>query len=189
MLTDRLDFGVGVVNDVFYIIGGYTRKLDADHFGDTITLYANNEQYLPRGYGIPDSSYDGSSPIIEIISPQERTFTTNNITLEFTINEPASMISYVLNNETAVEIFGNTTLPDVPYGSHNLMVYATDIAGNTGTSETVHFTITKPDNQDITLSSQHIAVAITIILVCIVLIIYLKKQKQTNKKHHNIICD
>ena len=39
----------------------------------------------------------------------------------------------------------NTTLTGLSYGTHNLTVYAVDVAGNTGTSKTVYFTISEPE--------------------------------------------
>ncbi|HSV49281.1 MAG TPA: kelch repeat-containing protein [Candidatus Acidoferrales bacterium] len=68
----RMGFAVAVVDDVFYVIGGCTRVPDADHFGDTVTLYADNERYLPQGYGTPDPSYVESTPNVTA-SPQETT--------------------------------------------------------------------------------------------------------------------
>jgi N-acetylneuraminic acid mutarotase len=72
LLTHRMGFAVAVVNDVFYVIGGCSRVPDADHFGDTVTLYADNERYLPQGYGRPDPSY--VEPTLNVTaSPQETT--------------------------------------------------------------------------------------------------------------------
>jgi N-acetylneuraminic acid mutarotase len=71
-LTRRMGFAVAVVNDVFYVLGGCIRILNADHFGDTVTLYADNERYLPQGYGRPDPSYVELMPNVTT-SPQETT--------------------------------------------------------------------------------------------------------------------
>ena len=47
--------------------------------------------------------------------------------------------------EANVTIAGNTTLPKLAYGLHNLTLYAIDVVGNTGASETLNFTITKSE--------------------------------------------
>jgi hypothetical protein len=148
MLTERYGFSVAVVNDVFYAIGGYTTSYPEPYFsfpyGPSIKQHATVEQYFPFNYGTPDKSYDGIPPKIEVISPQRGTYTTTNVTLDFTVNESVSSMSYVLDGETGIEIVGNTTLSDLSYGAHNLTIYATDVAGNTGASKTISFTVEEP---------------------------------------------
>jgi hypothetical protein len=70
---------------------------------------------------------------------------TPNISLNFTVNETVTQISYVLDGKENVTVASNTILTNLPYGEHNVTVYATDIAGNVGSSETVIFTVAKPD--------------------------------------------
>jgi hypothetical protein len=65
--------------------------------------------------------------------------------LNFMINETISTVSYVLDNNQNVTIGGNTTLHDLPVGEHNLTVYAWDLAGNVGASETTLFTVQVPE--------------------------------------------
>ena len=48
MPTRRLDFGVAVVDDVLYVIGGYSFT---SHKLDDVAPVAVNEQYTPFGYG------------------------------------------------------------------------------------------------------------------------------------------
>ena len=68
----------------------------------------------------------------------------SDVPLNFIINGLASKISYALDGQTNVTIVGNTTLSDLPYGLHSVIVYVWDAAGNVGTSETVTFTVEKP---------------------------------------------
>lgn len=69
------------------------------------------------------------------------TYSVNNVSLTFTISEPASWIGYSLDGQTNVTITGNTTLTGLSSGSHSLIVYARDFAGNIGASEKIYFTI------------------------------------------------
>ncbi|MFQ6074435.1 MAG: hypothetical protein ACE5KC_04360, partial [Candidatus Bathyarchaeia archaeon] len=46
-----------------------------------------------------------------------------------------------------VTISGNTTLSALSNGSHSLVVYAKDTAGNTGASETISFSIEPPTGE------------------------------------------
>jgi hypothetical protein len=145
MTMTRYGFAVAVVNDVFYVIGGYTWSYPVPVFsfpyGPSIKEYATVQQYFPFNYGHPDPSYDGTPPKIEVISPQQGTYTTTNVTLDFTLNESISSISYVLDGKAAVEITGNTTIAGLSFGTHNLTVYAADASDNTGSSETITFTV------------------------------------------------
>lgn len=84
---------------------------------------------------------DTTPPVISIISPENKTYFTNNISLTFFINEPASWIGYSLDGQASITIMGNTTITGLHEGSHSLIVYAKDIAGNVGVSETAYFTV------------------------------------------------
>ncbi len=84
---------------------------------------------------------DTSPPDITILSPANTTYTEPSIPLDFTLNEPTSNISYSLDGQPRMAIAENLTLPTMTFGSHSLTVYATDAVGNTGVSQTTHFTI------------------------------------------------
>jgi len=86
-------------------------------------------------------SVDTVAPSITVISPENTTYTTNSVSLNFTVNEPTSWIGYSLDGQANVTVTGNTTLSGLSDGSHSLIVYANDTAGNTGASEIVYFTI------------------------------------------------
>lgn len=80
-------------------------------------------------------------PVIDIVSPENTTYSTSTIPLTFTINEPTSWIGYSLDGQANVTITGNATLTGLDNGTHNITVYAIDIFGNTGSSNTVYFTV------------------------------------------------
>jgi len=62
--TDRYDFGVAIVNDTFYVVGGHTYNFPGNFAPSSV-----NEQYSPIGYGTPDPSYNVTPPAITILSP------------------------------------------------------------------------------------------------------------------------
>ena len=149
--TGRLSFGVAVVNDLLYVIGGFTVTFDM-FWNSDVTLYATNEQYTPFGYGTPDPSYDGIAPEITLASPVNKTYYTadtglnfTDVTLNFTVDEPVFSASYRLDGGFPVEVSGNTTIAGLAVGVHNVSVFGFDASGNMGTSETVYFTIEKPE--------------------------------------------
>jgi hypothetical protein len=81
-------------------------------------------------------------PAITILSPENSTYMTDTIALNFTLNETASWIGYSLDGAANETITGNTTLPPLSYGIHTLILYANDTAGNMGVSNFVNFTFT-----------------------------------------------
>ena len=85
-------------------------------------------------------------PNVSILSPVNKTYTIANITtagilLDFIVDEDVSKVTYSLDGQNDAVIAGNTTVTGLPLGSHNVTMYAQDLAGNTGASETVNFTI------------------------------------------------
>jgi N-acetylneuraminic acid mutarotase len=170
MPSQRVHFGIAVVNDTFYVIGGHTY---ASYSHAPVAL---NEQYVPIGYGTPDPSYDGTAPEIAVLSPENKTYHTVDVALNFTVNEPVSSMRYTLDGETAVEISGNTTLTEVPYGSHNLTVYATDAADNTGASETINFTIAE-EPEPFPVAPVAAASIASVAFVATAILVYFKKRK------------
>ncbi len=169
----KSSFAVAVVNDLVYVIGGTTVNYGV--------ITASVEQYTPIGYETSDPSYDGTAPEIAVLSPENKTYYTANVTLSFTVNEPVSSMHYELDGETAVEISGNTTIARLAIGVHNITVSAVDAAGNMGVSETVTFTIAKETEAfPIRLAAAAAIVIAAIVLVAAVSIglsVYLKKRK------------
>jgi hypothetical protein len=98
---------------------------------------------LPSSTPSP-SDADTTPPSISFLSPENKTYSANDIPLNFILSESANWIGYSMDGQTNVTIDGNTTLTGVSYGSHNVIVYANDTYGNTGASETIPFTIDEP---------------------------------------------
>jgi N-acetylneuraminic acid mutarotase len=143
--TNRKAFGVVVVNDILYAIGGRT---DIYPFPDDTYLIVEeqpvNEQYTPIGYGTPAPSYvppDIIAPAISIISPMNEAFYNSDLPLIFNVSKSVSWMYFKLDDKKIDEIEGNSTLNGLSSGLHNLTIYATDVAGNTGVSETIYFTV------------------------------------------------
>jgi hypothetical protein len=86
---------------------------------------------------------DTTPPEVSILSPENKTYYSPEIQLDCTVSEE-SLILHSLDGQENVTVAGNTTLTNLPYGEHNVTVYATDMAGNTGTSETIYFTVEEP---------------------------------------------
>lgn len=125
---------------------------------------------------------DTTLPSVAVLTPVNRIYNTSEVPLNFTVSEPCSQITYRLNEQPNVTVDGNGTLTLVG-GEYNLTVFASDIAGNIGASETINFTINQkvePETKQsepfpITLIS---AAVITVSVVGSGLIFYFKKRKR-----------
>lgn len=116
---------------------------------------------------------DNLVPSIKVLSPENKTYEASDVLLNVTINESVSQIRYSLDGQDNVTIAGNTTLTDLSNGNHNLTVYATDKAGNTGTSETITFSIVEPFPTVLIATSSVVSVAV----ISIGLLVYFRKRK------------
>lgn len=82
---------------------------------------------------------DSTPPTIRVLSPENRIYTTKIVPLSFTTSKPVAWMAYCLDNGGNVTVSGNTTLPQLPDGFHNVTVYAQDADYNNGVSGTVFF--------------------------------------------------
>jgi hypothetical protein len=162
MNVRRKDFGVAVVDDALYMIGGY---FSTERHG-AVTPIAVNEQYTPFGYGtVP--------PVVAVVSPENMTYAADNVSLAFTVNKPVVWLGYSLDGQENIAIMGNTTITGLTNGLHNVTVYAKDEFGNVGASETVSFTVEVPFPTLLI-----VAPVASVVVVGAVLAIYFKKRKR-----------
>ncbi len=159
---------------------------NGDGIGDTPhAIYEKNWDNYPlmkpvniSTIAIPEFP-DTTSPTITFISPRNKTYTASNVSLTFTVNELTSWIGYSLDGQANNTIAGNTTLTGLSLGEHNLIVYARDVAGNIGSSETINFTIAQKEFSPITW----IVAAIVIIAIGgAALVVYFRKIRKTREK-------
>jgi hypothetical protein len=117
---------------------------------------------------------DTVNPNVTFLIANNSTFKISEVPLNFTVDEAASKIEYSLDGKSNITISGNTTLPELPNGWHNITVYATDEAGNTGASETLFFNVNAPESFPVMVT---IAVSVTVITVAVGLLVYFRKRK------------
>ena len=149
------------------------KELDGSGICDTpYVIYGNNQDNYPlmEPVIIPEFP-DTTPPTISIVSPENKTYAVGNVSLTFTVSEPTSWMGYSLDGQANVTITGDITLTGLAEKPHTLTVYAKDIAGNTGASETIYFSIkTEP------FPTTWVAAAIAIVaLVGVALMIYFTK--------------
>lgn len=90
---------------------------------------------------------DITPPFISVLSPEQGIYSKRDVPLVFTVSESTSWIGYSLNEQASVTLAQNTTLVNLTDGTCGVVVYASDNAGNMGSSNTTHFTVdgTSPD--------------------------------------------
>ena len=111
-------------------------------------------------------------PQILLFSVANETYEASDVPLVFAVNRTVSKLSYSLDGADNVIVDGNTTLCGLPNGEHCITIYATDIVGNTGVSETVYFTVEVPFP-----SIMVIAPITTAVVIGMGLLVYFKKRK------------
>ena len=122
-----------------YVQGNTTVKGVADGvhnlvlYGDSLfgTVYASD----PVWFGV-----DTQPPKITVFPIENKTYDVPDVPLRFMVDNSSSWIGYSLDGRPNVTLTGNLTLTGLPYGLHELIVYANDTAGNMG-SDTIHFAV------------------------------------------------
>jgi hypothetical protein len=165
--THLMDFGVAVVNDVLYLVGGYYTASREAWLHGLVTPVAVNEQYIPIGYSSP--------PEIKIVSPENQTYNGSSVSLVFTVNKPVNWTGYSLDGQENVSLTGNTTINGLSNGLHNITVYAKGEFENTGTSETISFTVAEEPFPSITLAA---VASVSVAVAGLGMFIFLRKRKR-----------
>jgi hypothetical protein len=118
---------------------------------------------------------DTIPPEISILSLEIKTYSTSNVTLDFTANEPISKVTCSLDGKENMTIAGNATLTGLSNGMHNVIIYAWDVAGNAGASETIYFNVEVPEPFPTPMLIAPIA---SVAVVGIGLLVYFRKRKR-----------
>ncbi|MCW3996371.1 MAG: hypothetical protein NWE98_09545 [Candidatus Bathyarchaeota archaeon] len=122
-------------------------------------------------------------PEITILSPANHNYSATPMALNLWANEPLSLITYSLDGQSNVTFSGNATLEGLAAGTHDLKIYATDMAGNT-VAKNVQFDMGEEIMQS-TLESQYLGLssvilaavlAASIVVITISLLIFFKKR-------------
>jgi hypothetical protein len=122
-------------------IGGYEEDTGPGFKGlETIVIHT----FHITGSTSVTFTVDATSPSVSVLSVENKTYGISVVPLDFTVNESVSQINYSLDGMGNSTVAGNATLTGLSNGDHNVTIYATDIAGNTGTSGTIAFSVNVP---------------------------------------------
>jgi parallel beta-helix repeat protein len=147
--------------------GSAQNETGSDNFGDTpYVINSINKDLLPL---MPF----GSPPAVSIITPENKTYSSTSISLNYDVSEAASWVGYSLDSATNVSITGNTTLSGLSAGAHSLIVYVEDVDGNQGASEIVYFTIAQ-GGSSLEAFPEWILTVIILVVVATILFFFVK---------------
>lgn len=152
-----------------------------------------------------------STPVrILILSGENSVYGTNAVSmpLNFTVDKPVSWVGYRVDNNALVPLTNYAVLPQYSFGpntfitttdnkilmglaegSHKLILYINDTAGNTGQSDALNFTVaqeaqpqqtpskTQQPNPESFPTTWIAAAAVSVVVVIAGLIFYLRKRK------------
>ena len=166
MPNPRLGFGAAVVDDILYIIGGYTYDLSYPY---ATSISALVEVYVPFGYR--------SVPVVEVVSPLSgMVYNVSSVELEFVVDRPVSQVYYCVDGgENVTLVDYNVTLSGLSGGVYNVTVFAEDKFGNVGVSETVVFTVVLESGPFLTTPIV-VMVGIVGVIVVVALLVYFKRR-------------
>jgi hypothetical protein len=117
---------------------------------------------------------DDTVPRVLVLSPAPLNYNSSAVVLSFSVDEAASEIAYSLDEGLNVTVSGNTTLTGLSDGTHSMILYAWDEAGNVGASEPVTFTVTEfPTTLVIA-----IIVLVSVVTISVGLLFYFRKRKK-----------
>jgi len=152
--------------------------INTSKYGLGKLLYYNG--FNITGSSVINFTIDTTAPIVSFLSSENMTYADSKVPLNFTVNEPVSRITYVLDGQDTFAIGGNTTLFFYTNGEHNVTVYAWDYAGNCGCSETLTFTVRKPEPfPAVSVAAASLA---TVAVVGAGLVIYFKKRHREGEQ-------
>jgi parallel beta-helix repeat protein len=152
-----------------------SRQEAKDYWTHINAQYANNTDHYPlmQPFNIDDYLLRTTPPRISVLSPTNQTYNKSSTSLVFSVNKPLNWTGYSLDGQDNVTVAGNATLSGLAYGVHNVTVYAKDMFGNVGTSETVSFSVEVPFPTTLVVTASGVAV----VIVGAGLLVYFKKRK------------
>lgn len=122
-----------------------------------MAVYARDALGNTGRSGIIRFTIDTTPPIINVLSPLNDSYQKNPIRLEATISEMTSWITYSFDGNRNITMTNNNTSINTSEGTHYLVLYAADTAGNVAASKHVDFIVDmSPPN--ITHISQYLPV-------------------------------
>jgi hypothetical protein len=172
---DLSDAPAGNLSVTVYAFGiGYI-ETGEDYRQENGVLYSYHhyDRFEMVGSSTVHFTKDVMAPKITVTSPTNRTYTNPDVELDFTVNEATSEIQYSLDGAENQTTTNSVTLKGLPNGEHNLTFYATDLAGNAASPQTINFTIEAQNALLLPL----VVLIVSVVLVSLGFMVYFKKRR------------
>ena len=114
-----------------------TILMDGTH---TLGVYAI-DMAGDEGSSVVTFIVDVNPPVVFVLSPENKTYSDSNILLNVEFEEQISKMQYSLDGYENITFTEDITLSELEVGKHNVTVYAIDLAGHTGVSEIIYFSV------------------------------------------------
>jgi hypothetical protein len=154
--------------------GSYNTRKEFDSSSWTMIYYY--EVFEMTGFSTVSFTKDLISPSISFLSPQNGTYITSDVKLDFTVSEATSEVLYCLDGKANQILTGSVTLTGLENGVHNVTLYATALAGNAAEPKTLFFSVDVPEPFPVVPVTTAFA-TVAIVLLSVGLLFYFKKRK------------
>jgi hypothetical protein len=101
------------------------------------------------------------------------------VIFDINLDKAVNWTRFSLDGQDNQTLIGNITLSGFSNGLHNVTVYAQDTFGNMGSSETISFTIAKPESESFPVLPVAAVSIVAVALVAAGLLVYTKNTKQS----------
>jgi hypothetical protein len=162
--------GTHTLDVVAVLIGSYQTNVTYEPTGGVPVIHYG--MYKVIGSSVVNFTVDTAAPKVSILTLENKTYNTPDVLLDYAVNEAVSHVAYSLDGQYNMTVSGNTTLAGLSTGEHHITVYATDLAGHIGVSETI-FSIAEPFPITIVVAS-----GMSVAVAGVGMFIFLKKRKQ-----------
>jgi parallel beta-helix repeat protein len=144
--------------------------------GATRWMYFN---YPNSGREVSIQGVDKTVPNVSLLSPENRTYDASKVQLVFSVDGSISSIAYSLDDKANATIDGNTTISGISQGTHHVVVYVKDLAGNMGSSVRVYFGVSVGGETPIV---QWVVIVIVAgVVVTVALLVYFRRRRNRTK--------
>lgn len=159
-----------------YAVGYGSYKIGEEFDSESYTMTYYIETFEITGFSMVHFTKDVVSPRISVPSPPNSTYISSDVELDFAISEAVSEILYSLDGKQNQTITESLTFTGLAEGTHNVTMYAVDLAGNAAEPKTLFFNVDLPETFPVSSVAAVSGASVTIFGAG--LLVYLKKHER-----------
>ncbi|MGD0449515.1 MAG: PKD domain-containing protein [Candidatus Bathyarchaeia archaeon] len=164
----------------------------------TVEIYANTHDGM-HTFSTVTFLTEGYLPKISVLSTENQTYISKDLTLNFTIDKPTSWIGYSLDGQGNVTVnptiiinngvINNITIANLTNGFHSLIVYANDTMGDMSASQPINFSIassTAMRSESLPTIFTIALASVIIVLACVSFLLFYGRHQKTQLYNERI---